>query len=169
MLLYGSAGLFKIMRQKISVCFFLLLVSGPAVFSQALLSDQTGMIYFNKQDYGRMAVELDKKMIDTFGDTVAYLVAVFESNYVTIIKNSGAYSVDEERILKPVIYKKVRYLGKKYLSAKGETASNKVKFKKVLMKAIDLASKDTSRLEEKLKGAKKVEEIEQLFLTELSP
>jgi len=136
------------------------------MYSQALLSDQNGMIYFNKQEYGRLPVDIDQKFVAAFGDTVAYLMAVFESKYVTIVKNSGAYSVDEERILKPVIYKKVKYLGKKYLATQ---PNSREKFKKILLTAIALSTKDTSQLEDKLKETKKVEEIEQFILAETSP
>ena len=102
------------------------------------------------------------------GDTITMLLNKFEMDFVYYESGDGAYSVEEKKIIKPVLYKSIKKLVKQYTKdvKKGNVAGDLAysRLKLIIQRGIRLKNYDTFKVENELNAIKSVEELEEYIL-----
>lgn len=150
----------------------LFVCSSFLLFGQATFTDSNGTIIINKnlskEDQIKQLKRGSYVESHILGDSVTYGLNQFEKSMVYFTQSSGAYAIEQKRVIKPVIYKKIYALDEYYIKsiAAGKLGVLDVrpKYVKILAKASKLVDFDTKKVEQDLKKLKDPEQIEAYFL-----
>ena len=98
------------------------------------------------------------------GDTITMLLNRFENDFVYYEMGTGAYAVEEKKVIKPAIHKAIwrvnKYYEKKVDAGEITERNAYIRMKAVVAKGIRLKNYYTEDIENKLKKMKKAPEIE---------
>ncbi len=164
---------FKSMR-KINYSFLIVTILSLASYSQAeaqaILSNDGGVIYINKNQSA--SSELEGKRGGYFGshalgDTIQLVYDKFLKLYVKYESEGGAYATEKKVIYKEEIYKSVTKLNKHLtkLAKKGDIPESEAKTRlgNVINSAINIRFYETSGFEDMLKVTRDLELQEKYF------
>ncbi len=128
------------------------------LFSQASVTESNGVFILNpnqKSDEGKSFRRGTYTDAHFFGEDITSKLDLFERNYVYYVPGTGAYAVEEKKILKPEIYKKIKYLDKSLVKSvkqgKMDLENASSKFSSIISLSIKLLNYDTSNVEKDLK------------------
>lgn len=157
------------MRVIVLISFLTCSLIGKAQFSETGVRTD-GLIYLNENQtaVGSSATKRGYYVgPHVLGDTITMLLNKFENDYVYYEQGTGAYAVEEKKIIKPVIYKSVKKVSKYYEKKvdKGEITERNayVRVKSILAKAIKIRNYYSEDVELDLKRIKKAADIEEYF------
>ncbi len=126
--------------------------------AQTSVTESNGVFILNpnqKSDEGKSFRRGTYTDTHFFGEDITNKLDLFEKNYVYYLPGTGAYAVEEKKILKPEIYKKIKYIERSLVKAVKqnkmnlEDASKKLSY--IVTLSIKLLNFDTSNLEKDLK------------------
>jgi len=127
-------------------------------YSQATMSETNGVFILNpnqKSDEGKSFRRGTYTDVHFFGEDITSKLDLFERNYVYFLPGTGAYAVEEKKILKPEIYKKIKFLDKSFVKAVKQNKMNledaSIKFSSIVSLSIKLLNYDTANVEKDLK------------------
>ncbi|WP_436517506.1 hypothetical protein [Ekhidna sp. To15] len=160
-------------NKKSCVILVAIFTSAISLYGQARFSGSSeaygtgGVTYLNKsttslgEDATKRGYYVGPHVL---GDTITMLLNRFENDFVYYEMGTGAYAVEEKKVIKPSLHKAIWRVNKYYekkVDAGDITERNAyIRMKAVVSKGIKLKNYYTEDIEAKLKKMKKAPEIE---------